>query len=232
MAKLATSQPMPRKAPGLHAVRFRHFFEQLVKERGGNASAAAAAIGLKQSFSSMILNGGRNASWDTIRVAREHIPVSHRFFDDPALGDAPDYRDHIESGRGASAARPADAPQARVVPDNAADDSGQGGLTQMQKAVAYEVSRELGAPSARHHEEIDVLVRSVAALAGYDRMLAMVKYAYGQWLKSDKGRLATSLAIKAQAREAEAIAKLEEEQKALESRGIVVQRGPGKKTTR
>jgi hypothetical protein len=136
---------MPRKAPGLHAVRFRHFFEQLVKERGGNASAAAAAIGMKQSFSSMILNGSRNASWDTIRVARQHIPLSHRFFDDPSLGDAPDYHAHVEGGRAPAPAVALVRDQVEPVEDEAGEPSAyvQSISTSTDEAIGDRVTLDL-----------------------------------------------------------------------------------------
>lgn len=100
---------MVAKPRGLHAVRFRLLLQQLTKETGG-ASRAGRLLGLKQSYSSMILNDERGASWDVITRAIELFPVAERFFTDPALGDAPDYRKHVESSSGQRRSMPSSLP--------------------------------------------------------------------------------------------------------------------------
>jgi hypothetical protein len=97
MNGVATTSPMPKKAPSLPQKRFLMYLQQRVDELGGNITAAGRELDLKQGYVSMLYNGQRNAGPEVIEKAIELHGIARRFFRDYDLGDGePNYRDFLE----------------------------------------------------------------------------------------------------------------------------------------
>jgi transcriptional regulator with XRE-family HTH domain len=82
-------------ATELQVDRFRSMVRQLLNEPGVTQTSIAKRIDIDPSMITYALSRGRRVSITTIRRLGSAYGVQDRFFDDPGLGDSPDYRQFV-----------------------------------------------------------------------------------------------------------------------------------------
>lgn len=84
-------------SPTLASRRFRVLADALIAEEGGVKARAGKRLGLSQPHFSMLARGVNNAEWSTCEAVARKLRLQLRYFTDPSLGEAPDYRDFLGS---------------------------------------------------------------------------------------------------------------------------------------
>lgn len=97
---LAWCMPTAPQVPGLAARRYASLIRQLREELGETRwrERVGRKLGVSGAMIGYVERGERGAGVESIEKAQERLGLDHHFFHDPALGDEPDYREHIVRG--------------------------------------------------------------------------------------------------------------------------------------
>lgn len=83
--------------PSLMSRRYAALLRQMLAE-GMTQREVAAKLGVTQAAISFYVQGDRNAKPDKIEAAMRKLHLRAEFFNDPSIGDSPDYREFLGGG--------------------------------------------------------------------------------------------------------------------------------------